>query len=256
MKKPTVLVTNDDGVGCFFLHALVAALQEHFSVIVAAPKSEQSWISKGMSRYRSVKVEKYNDLACPAWSVDGTPSDSVNIALGNLLDEKPDIIVSGINVGYNTTLPLILCSGTVAGAVEGAFWGLPALAFSLVVPRDIFDQVKANNGRYNEEFESTLRTAATLSAEFTLKLAGKPENDLIVHNINFPYPLTENTPIKHTFPEIRGLGGFFQDTGNGTYQFSYHHSLDSLPEGNFTDRQCINEGSISYSILNYSKTGN
>lgn len=252
MKKPRVLVTNDDGVSCFFLHVLVKALIEHFSVVVVAPKTEQSWVSKSMSRYRTVKVEKYEGLGCPAWSVDGTPSDSVNIALGNLLDGKPDVVASGINVGYNTSYPLIMCSGTIAGASEGALWGLPALAFSLVVPKDIFDSVKANNGRVNKDFETSLRTAASIATKFTIEQASKRPSNIVVHNINFPYPVINSTPIVHTVPDSRGTGGLFEDKGDGIYQFTFDQSKRPHSSGKLSDRDCVNQGSISYSTLNFS----
>lgn len=253
MKKPRVLVTNDDGIDCFFLHVLVEALKEHFTVVVVAPKTEQSWVSKSMSRYRTVKVEKFEGLNCPAWSVDGTPGDCVNIALGNLLDEKPDVVASGINVGYNTSLPLIICSGTIAGASEGALWGLPALAFSIVVPKEIFNSVKSQNGHVDKEFETSLRTAASISTKFTIEHTSKTPEDVIVHNVNFPYPVTISTPIEHTIPDRRGIGGLFKHIGEDTYQFSFAQSKRLNTSEKLTDYDCVNQGSISYSLLNFSK---
>ncbi len=255
MKKPGVLVTNDDGIGCFFLQVLVEALKEHFTVVVAAPKSEQSWVSKSMSRYRTVKVEKFEGFNCPAWSIDGTPSDCVNIALSNLLGEKPDVVVSGINVGYNTSLPLIMCSGTIAGASEGALWGLPAFAFSIVVPKKIFNSIKEQNGQVDKEFETSLRTAASISTQFTIEHASKTPEDIIVHNVNFPYLVTNGTPIEHTIPDVRGTGGLFKHIGEDTFQFSFDQSKRLNTSGKLTDRDCVNQGSISYSPLNFSKIG-
>jgi 5'-nucleotidase len=255
MQKPRVLVTNDDGVGCFFLQVLVEALKEHFTVVAVAPKSEQSWVSKSMSRYRTVRVEKFEGLNCPAWSVDGTPSDCVNIALGNLLDEKPDVVVSGINVGYNTSIPLIMCSGTIAGASEGALWGIPAFAFSIVVPKEIFNSVKSQNGHVDKEFETSLRTAASISTQLTIEHINKTQKGLIVHNVNFPYPVDNGTPIEHTVPDDRGIGGLFKQISEDTYQFSYDQSKRLNNSGKLTDRDCVNQGSISYTPLNYSNIG-
>ena len=130
MNKPTALVTNDDGIDSYFLQVLVRRMQENFEVCVAAPSKEQSWIGRGMTRRDPVTVESFNDLGVPAWKIGGTPTDCVNIALGCLLEQKPDIVVSGINLGMNVTLPMILASGTVAGALEGSFWGIPSIAFS------------------------------------------------------------------------------------------------------------------------------
>jgi 5'-nucleotidase len=127
--KPTVLLTNDDGIGTAFLHALVAACQtEGFAVKVAAPSGERSWIGRAFSRHREVTVTAYPGLGDEAWSIDGTPSDCVNIALSHLLKQKPDVVLSGLNIGFNATMPLCLSSGTIAGATEGTAWGIPAVA--------------------------------------------------------------------------------------------------------------------------------
>ena len=255
MEKPKVLVTNDDGIDCFFLQVLVEALKEHFTVFVAAPKSEQSCVSKSMSRYRMVKIEKYTGFDCSAWSVDGTPSDCINIALGNLLNEKPDIVVSGINVGYNTSLPLILSSGTIAGASEGALWGLPAFAFSIVVPKEIFNNVKRHNDHVDENFETSLRTAASISTQLTIEHIDKTLNALIVYNVNFPFPVVKDTTIKHTVPDGRGIGSLFKHIGEGTYQFVFNQSNRINTSGKLTDRDCVNQGFISYTTLNFSSIG-
>jgi 5'-nucleotidase len=94
-------------------------------------------------------------FCCPTWIVDGSPGDCVNIALAHLVDAQPDAVVSGINVGVNASLPLILASGTVAGAWEGASHGLPAIAFSQMLPRDAFNKLKAAGGIPDAELAET-----------------------------------------------------------------------------------------------------
>ena len=116
-----LLVTNDDGIGSVFLHELVRALlaADH-EVFVVAPRVEQSWTGASKSRHRPVhSAEADAGLGCPTWIVDGTPSDSVNIGIEHLLPEKPEAVLSGINIGLNASLGFILGSGTVAGACEG-----------------------------------------------------------------------------------------------------------------------------------------
>ena len=117
--KPHALVTNDDGIDSIFLHRLVDALLPDFRVSVAAPAFEQSWIGRAVSRHREVEVLQSPALfpeGVDAWAISGTPTDCVNIALGNLVQGPVDIVLSGINIGFNTTETLILSSGTVAGA--------------------------------------------------------------------------------------------------------------------------------------------
>ena len=120
MERPLALVTNDDGIDSPFLHGLVNALTEDFEVLVAAPAREQSWSSRSFTRRGDIAVKERTDLPWPAWSIDGTPSDCVNLACGNLVSRRPAVVVSGLNVGFNVSLPLILASGTVAAALEGS----------------------------------------------------------------------------------------------------------------------------------------
>lgn len=163
-----LLVTNDDGIASPFLRELVVALiVAGHAVHVAAPKTEQSWVGAAKSRSRPVHAERLDHnqcragsphpasaapnpasarpafapaFACPTWSIDGTPSDCVNIALDHLIPRTTsiDAVVSGINVGFNASLGFIIASGTIAGAWEGALHGLPAIAFSQATHRQWF----------------------------------------------------------------------------------------------------------------------
>ena len=133
--KLHALVTNDDGIESAFLHQLVDALNEKFQITVAAPAFEQSWIGRAISRRKEIEAIHSPSIFpkdVHAWAIDGTPTDCVNIALGNLVEQPVDIVLSGINIGYNVSETLILSSGTIAGAIEGASWGLPAVAFRFI----------------------------------------------------------------------------------------------------------------------------
>ena len=135
-----LLVTNDDGLDSVFLHELVhALLAAGHRLLVAAPAGEQSWIGAAKTRYRPLRSRQTDrGFGCPTWSVDGTPSDCVNIALAHLLPaDAPAIegVVSGINIGRNTSLAFIIASGTIGGAWEGALHGLPAVALSQELER-------------------------------------------------------------------------------------------------------------------------
>ena len=148
------LLTNDDGIGSVFLHELAhALLRAGHELTVVAPKTEQSWIGCAKSRHRPVtsqRVDALHHLGCPTWTVDGTPSDCVNIALAHLLPgaqlPRPDAVVSGINVGLNASLAFLLASGTIAGAWEGAVHGLPAVALSQDLTFAAFEALKSPAG--------------------------------------------------------------------------------------------------------------
>ena len=119
---PSILVTNDDGVLSPGIHALAAALRSLGDVTIVAPVSESSAIGHALTLARPLRLE-HVDADGRVFSVDGTPTDCVNIALTMVLDGKPDLVVSGINKGCNLGDD-VTYSGTVAGAMEGALLGI------------------------------------------------------------------------------------------------------------------------------------
>ncbi len=122
-----ILVTNDDGISAPGIVALAAALRDLGRVAVVAPDREQSAISHAITLHHPLRAEQ---LAEDIYAVSGTPTDCVNIAIHNLLDFKPDLVVSGINRGANMGDD-VTYSGTVSAAMEATLMGIPALAVSL-----------------------------------------------------------------------------------------------------------------------------
>lgn len=122
------LVTNDDGYLAIGLGALAAAAAELGVVEVVAPDREQSATSHSLTMHHPLRVR---DVRPGTRTVDGTPTDCVALALGALLDEPPDIVLSGVNHGANLGDD-VLYSGTVAAAMEATILGLPAIAISAV----------------------------------------------------------------------------------------------------------------------------
>jgi len=253
----TLLVTNDDGIDSHFLRTLVEALQKAgYKTVVAAPLGEQSWISRALSRRRDVHLAEFKGFDCQAWTIDGTPTDCVNIALGHLLPEKPAAVVSGINLSTNAGLPHILASGTVAGALEGAFWGLPALAFSMELPRSRLADIRHAHGNVGGEIEESLRCAATRAADFVrVRLDQQhPDPAPTVHNINFPATTTKVTPVVRTRPANIHLGALFARESPACFTFQYRDPATEDPSAE-ADHSAIARGCISHSILDYGLLG-
>src|SRR6476661_1136236 len=132
---PRILVTNDDGVHSDGIHALADALRVIGDVIVVAPHIEASAIGHALTLRRPLRMEQVGE---GVYEVDGTPSDCVNIAVTKLFEGLPDLIVSGINKGFNLGDD-VTYSGTVAGAMEGALLGIPSVAVSLERSLDSYD---------------------------------------------------------------------------------------------------------------------
>lgn len=132
---PRILVTNDDGVHSDGIHALADALRALGDVTVVAPHIEASAIGHALTLRRPLRVEPLRD---GVYEVDGTPTDCVNIAFARILDGHPDLVVSGINKGYNLGDD-VTYSGTVSGALEGALLGVPSIAVSQERTRNQYD---------------------------------------------------------------------------------------------------------------------
>jgi len=256
--KPHALVTNDDGIESAFLHHLVEALLPHFRVSVAAPAFEQSWTGRSMTRHGEIEVIRspsHFPEGVEAWAISGTPTDCVNIALGNLLPEKPDIVLSGINIGYNTCETLILSSGTIAGAIEGVLWDLPAMAFSQQVPKHLFEGIRDSKGQADDDFTVSLQTAARHAAQMAVEALQASEAHLgSVINVNFPIKTTAKTPVIETFPAKLRLGGLFAESSPGKYAFRYADGVVVDPHPD-SDRSVLESGRISRSLLNFSRIG-
>lgn len=126
-----ILVSNDDGIDSKGIYALATALKSLGEVVIVAPLMEQSAAGHSITMKRPLRViEYYKNNEFFGYAVDGTPADCVKMSIRYILQERPDIVVSGINHGSNTATNIIY-SGTVSAAREAAIMDLPAAAFSI-----------------------------------------------------------------------------------------------------------------------------
>jgi len=160
-----ILLSNDDGYLAPGLQTIADELSSVARVTVVAPDRNRSGASNSLTLQRPLRVSK---APSGYFKVDGTPTDCVHLALTGLLEEEPDMVVSGINAGANLGDDVIY-SGTVAAATEGRFLGLPALAVSLAA-------------RDNYHFD----TAALASSKIVQQLLVNPLADDTILNINVP----------------------------------------------------------------------
>lgn len=129
-----ILISNDDGIFAQGIQTLANTLAEAgHTVSVVCPDRERSATGHGLTIHQPIRAEKVDSVFHPtiqAWACSGTPADCVKLALGALLESRPDIVLSGINHGPNLGTD-VLYSGTVSAAMEGVIEGIPAIAFSL-----------------------------------------------------------------------------------------------------------------------------
>ena len=132
MSKPLILISNDDGITAKGIRFLVRWMKELGDVVVVAPDGPQSGMGHAITIGNTLRLEEsdiFGDIK--AYECSGTPADCVKIAKHFVLkDRKPDLVVSGINHGSNTSIS-VLYSGTMSAAIEGAMEGFPAIGFSL-----------------------------------------------------------------------------------------------------------------------------
>ncbi len=160
-----ILVSNDDGYRAQGIEVLAAALMELASVTVVAPDRNRSGASNSLTLESPLRVRREAEMV---YSVNGTPTDCVHLAITGLLNHEPDMVVSGINHGPNLGDD-VLYSGTVAAAMEGRFLGLPALAISMVgEPASHFD------------------TGARVARELVERLGGSALPADTILNVNVP----------------------------------------------------------------------
>lgn len=129
-SNPLILITNDDGINSPGIEVLKKCLSELGEVVVVAPDTQRSAVSSALTIHKPLRVQKfYKNGSFFGYAVDGNPADCVKLAVSTFLERKPDLVVSGINHGKNTSIN-VLYSGTVAGATEGYLAGINSIAIS------------------------------------------------------------------------------------------------------------------------------
>lgn len=129
-KKPTILVTNDDGITSKGIAALVSVARRYGNVVVVAPDSPQSGMGHAITIGKPLRLHRstiFKDIE--AYECSGTPVDCVKLAVAKVIGKKPDICLSGVNHGSNSSINVIY-SGTMSAAMEAAIEGIPAVGFS------------------------------------------------------------------------------------------------------------------------------
>jgi 5'-nucleotidase len=178
--RPSILLTNDDGVSSIGLWAAYEALKPIADVTVVAPASQQSAVGRSISIFEPLRATQVVINGEKAWAVAGKPTDAVIIGLYSL-NLKPTMIVSGINIGENLSTESIMTSGTVGAALEASNQGTKGIAFSLQVEDqgDKFDDPRD----HDSSFDAAKKVVRDV-VERVLKHGFDKDTD--VFNVNIP----------------------------------------------------------------------
>lgn len=233
-----ILLTNDDGIrarGLSVLRKVAAELSD--DVWVCAPDTEQSAASRGVSLHNPVRLRKHEDRV---YSVTGTPTDSVIIAMKEIFeDKKPDLVLSGVNRGQNLAEDVTF-SGTIAGALQGMQMGVPSIALSLA---------RGFQGAHSLPWETVEAHAPKLIKQ--LLSIGWPEN--VTLSVNFPDAAPEAvkgvqiTHQGHRDFQMSGIDKRMHPRGYYYYWLTYGAARSNPPAG--TDLRAIYDGYISVTPL-------
>lgn len=241
-ERPRILLTNDDSHDSPLFHYTIAALNDIGEVDVVVPAEEQSWKGKAMTRHGPLYADRIDLHGTPAWSVTGTPADCVNLAIHNLLGARPDIVVSGTNIGKNVGLGFIFASGTVGACLEANIAGLPALALSQELAPHHFRQWMAERS-FLPETVAELRALLTRLIPLVwdkLGLAGHVP--ATTWNVNFPAVALDEIAIVKTRIGHTTYEQCFTQKGD-----QFHHDLSNahIDESPDTDNFVVRGGNVS-----------
>jgi 5'-nucleotidase len=237
-----ILLTNDDGIEAYGLKVLYdIATQLSDDVWVVAPMYEQSGKGRGVTLHDVLRVKHCGDKR---FAVNGTPTDCVQIAVNDLLPEPPDLVLSGVNRGFNLAQDITL-SGTVAGALQGMSLGIPSIALSQCLDFDF-------------DLEAQWQSAVAHGAAVISRLLELGWDDNIIFNVNFPDCAKEDVQgISLTRQGNRDLHEMHavrreDPRGRTYYWIDFHDYEQTLIEG--TDLKAVADHRISVTPIHLDLT--
>jgi len=246
MSKPLILLTNDDGIRAKGLRALIEMARPLGRILVVAPEEGHSGQSHAITTKNPIRLRKIRDYdernEVAVYACSGTPVDCVKLGMTHLLSEKPDLVLSGVNHGSNSSISVVY-SGTMAAAQEAALYGVPAIGFSHV------------SYSPDADFSPVVAIGRKIVQQVLAKGLGKE----ICLNVNFP---------ALSLDEVKGVK--FCRQANGTWTERYDRRVDphgdeyfwlsgyfnnNEPEATDTDEWALNNGYVAVVPIQPDMTG-
>jgi len=236
-----ILLTNDDGIYAPGLAAMERELGRLGDVTVVAPAVEQSGVGHSITFLSPLMAaEAFDGDRRRGWAVEGSPADCVKLAIGRFCPRRPDLIVSGINGGFNIGIN-VLYSGTVAGATEGALFGIPSVAVSLEYDeRPKFDR------------------AATLAVNLIEQILEQQDpRSAPLYNMNIPTPALTGSAEVRVVPMATARWPADFDERIDPKGRRYYWAMGTPPTasaGELTDLEAIEQGFVTLTSLRIDRT--
>ncbi|MCH5232717.1 MAG: 5'/3'-nucleotidase SurE [Muribaculaceae bacterium] len=232
ISRPLILVSNDDGITAKGVHELVKTLQKIGDVVCVCPDSPQSGMSMALTVNSSLKVQRLEDYeGARMYKVTGTPVDCIKMGVDNLLERKPDIVVSGINHGSNAAINVVY-SGTMGAAFEGCAYGIPSVGFSLT--------------SHDEDADFTPCLPVIEELVCRILKNGLPEG--VCLNVNMPANVKEFNGLKVT-KSCKGRWNDryveYRDPANRPFYWLAGEFVNEEPDNKDTDEWCLTHGYVS-----------
>ena len=234
-----ILLTNDDGIYALGIEALAKRLRQMGKVTIAAPDVEQSAVSHSITLARPLRVwEVTRDESFFGYGVNGAPADCVKLGISALCQQRPELVVSGINLGANVGVD-IFYSGTVAAALEAAFAGIPAIAASVVL---------GPNADFDVAAEIVCEQISTMPLDHA---------DPLVLNVNVPaLPRDEIKGVRLTHQCMKGYADSHvrRTDPRGRDYFWLDGEIRDDQAGRGTDVEALRDGFVSVTPLKHDLT--
>lgn len=235
-----ILLTNDDGIYAPGLKALEHQLQKLGDVAVVAPLTEQSGVGHAITYLTPLMArEVFDGPRRRGWAVEGSPADCVKLAISELVRPRPQLVVSGVNSGQNAGIN-VLYSGTVAAAIEGAFFRVTSIAVSL---------------EYDEQARYDI--AAELAVRIIAQILAQKDDEPQLYNLNIPLAALERPAEVRVVPMSVDPWGENFERRNDPRGRPYYWAVGrqpAPPDDSGTDLAALRAGHITLTPLDFNMT--
>jgi 5'-nucleotidase len=247
MPMTDILVTNDDGYKSAGFVPLIKALSKKYSVTAIAPDRGRSWIGKAITTKKKLRLREISYEGVDMFLLDGTPADCIQIGLYDIVENRPKLVLSGINIGLNIGRARTLSSGTIGAAIEGSIDGVKSVASSLSIPIAMKDN---KTDFYHPKNYYLFENAAQITTKVSSIIIDKVFEGVDLFSLNIPFDATMNTPLMVTTLFKNRYGRLFHRNGN-----TFVHQTPPIEFKNMdehSDLRALHDNKISLTPMNIS----